>query len=106
MFQIGSEVFAEKDVMDARALPDIDGMVYILVTLEPAAGEKLFVLTQSQIGKALDVKLNGRILVSPTIMEPIAGGTFQISGRFSLLEGEDLARLISGKNPLPDSLDE
>ncbi len=106
VFLIGSEAFAEKDVVDARAQPDIDGMVSVLVTLEPAAGARLGAITRAHIGKTLAISLNGKILTEPTVLESITGGAFQISGRFNVQEAERLALQISGKPPLRDSLED
>ena len=106
VFLIGAEPFAEMDVVDARAQPDVDGMVSVLVTLEPAAGARFGAITKAHIGKTLPISLNGKILTEPTVLESITGGAFQISGRFNLQEAGRLALQISGKPPLRDSLED
>jgi preprotein translocase subunit SecD len=105
-FLIGTESFAQHDIVDARAQPGIDGVAFVLVTLEPAAGARFGAITKAHVGKALPIKLNGKMLMEPIVHEPVLGGTFQISGNFSLREAEALALQISGKPPLPDSLEE
>ncbi len=105
-FTIGGESFAEADIVDARAQPDLDGMASILVTLEPKASARLAVITKRYLRKVMPLQLNGTTLTEPLVLEPIIAGAFQISGRFSVPEAEALALKISGKPPLPDSLEE
>ncbi len=105
-FLIGAEPFAEKDIVDARAQPDLDGMASVLVTLDPEAWARLAAISKQFLGKAMPLALNGEILAEPMVVEPIAGGAFQISGRFTVKEAEALALKISGKPPLRDSLED
>lgn len=105
-FRIGQEQFAESDIVDARALPSVDGMPVIMITFAEAAAVRVQKLTQVMVGQPLPITLDGKELTAPTVREAIAGGVLEISGLESLAEGERIARLISGKDPLPDSLEE
>jgi preprotein translocase subunit SecD len=106
VFLIGAEAFVENDIIDARAQPGIDGIVSVLVTLEPAASVRFGVITRAYIGKTLPISLNGKTLTEPVVQEAIMGGAFEISGRLTLQEAERLALQISGKPPLRDSLED
>lgn len=105
-FRIGPERFSESEVLDARALPSVDGMPVIMITLAEAAALRFQKLTEAMVGQPLSIKLDGKELTAPIVREAIAGGVLEISGLPSLAEGERIARLISGKDPLPDSLEE
>lgn len=105
-FRIGPERFAESEIVDARALPSVDGMPVIMITLAQGAALRVQKLTAAMIGQPLPIQLDGKELAAPLVREAIAGGVLEISGLPSLAECERLARLISGKDPLPDSLEE
>ncbi|WP_235538172.1 SecDF P1 head subdomain-containing protein [Sphingomonas sp. Root720] len=103
---IAGEAFAPADVLDARALPDVNGKVGIMLTLVPAAAKRLEAITASLVGKPMLVALDGRALAAELIRKPIADGVIEIPGRWNLGDGEALARRISGRDPLPDDLAE
>jgi preprotein translocase subunit SecD len=104
-FSVGGMAIAEADIIDARGLPDAMGNAMLQVTLDTTAAEGLAKLT-AKAGQELPIILNGTMISSPMIAEPITGGTFVISGAFTLKEADRLAKLISGKDPLPDSLED
>lgn len=103
---IAGEAFAPAEVLDARALPDVNGKVGIMLTLVPAAAKRLEAITGSLVGKPMLVALDGRTLAAELIRKPIADGVIEIPGRWNLGDGEALARRISGRDPLPDDLAE
>ncbi len=102
----GAEEFAQADIVDARAQPELDGRVSILFTLEEPAAARLATFSAAHIGKAVPVIFAGRELAAPILAEAISTGTFQISGAFTLDEAKALALAISGKPPLADSLED
>jgi preprotein translocase subunit SecD len=63
-------------------------------------------LTNSGVGKPLPIILDGIILAEPVLRDPITDGQVMISGSFGVKDAERLAKQISGKEPLPDALDE
>lgn len=103
---IAGEGFAAADVLDARALPDINGKVGIMLTLTPAAAKRLGAITESLVAKPMLVALDGKTLAAELIRKPIADGVIEIPGRWNLTDAEALARRISGRDPLPDDLAE
>jgi preprotein translocase subunit SecD len=103
---IGGQPFPKADIVDARAIGDAAGPA-ILVTLGAAAAKRFAALTRARIGKPMSIRMGSRELSAPIIVEPVEGGSFQISGAFkSFPEAEALALKIAGKPPLPESLDE
>lgn len=105
-FTIGGEAFSEDDVVDARALPSMDGMPTILISFGDSAAQRLAVMTTRNVGKAVPIILDGKTLAEPLVQEPITGGAIEMNGFASLPDAIKLAKLISGKDPLPDSLEE
>ncbi len=105
-FRIGTERFAEAEVLDARAVASVDGMPVLMITLAETAAARLHRLTLSMTGQPLPVLLNGKELSAPVVREPISGGVLEISGLQDFRECERLAREISGKDPVPDSLED
>jgi len=105
-FRIGTERFAETEVLDARAVASVDGMPVLMITLAEIAATRLYRLTLTMTGQPLPVLLNGKELSAPIVREPISGGVLEISGLPDFRECERIAREISGKDPVPDSLEE
>jgi hypothetical protein len=101
---IAGEAFAPADVVDARAIPDINKKVGLMLTLSPAAAARLARISEGLIGKPLLVALDGKSLGGEMVRKPLSGGVVEIPGRWSLSDAEALARRISGKDPLPDDL--
>lgn len=106
VFTIGGERFAHEDIIDARAQPDLSGVPVILITFEPPAAARIQQLTAARIGQTLPFVLDGRTLVEPLIQEAIPGDSIQLSGQFAYQEAQEIALAISGKPPLPESLEE
>ena len=106
VFSIGGQKFKEADIVDARALPDLNGTAAILLTLDDKAAKRLAKVSRKNRDKPVTVALDGKTLVRPVIRSEISDGVLQISGLFSIDQATTLARRISGKEPLPDSLEE
>ena len=105
-FAIGGEGFAQADILDARALPDLGGGAQIMLTFAPEAAKRLEALSRARIAKPLPMTLDGKTLTTPIVQEPLAGGVLTITGAFTLPEAEALAKRISGKDPVPEEFEE
>lgn len=103
---IAGESFAVSEVLDARALPDINGKGGIMLTLTPAAAKRLGEITLQLVGKPMVVALDGKSLGGEVIRKPLTSGVIELPGRWNLTDAEALARRISGRDPLPDDLAE
>jgi preprotein translocase subunit SecD len=106
IFSIGGEPFAQSEVADARALPQVDGLPVVMITFEEAAAKRFLDLTRRNIGKQITVVVNGKVISSPVIQTEVAGGVVELSGLQSFEDAIAMAKLISGKEPLPDSLED
>jgi preprotein translocase subunit SecD len=62
------------------------------------ATRRLFAkLTEDNVGRKLEMRIDGKTVSAPVIREPILGGSGQISGGFSEPQARDIAaRLSSG----------
>lgn len=106
-FTIAGEAFAQADIADARALPRIDATPAVLVTMDGKAVARLEAITRAHIGKAFPVMLDGQTVCEPVVQTAITDGAIEMPCRFATIaEAAAFARAISGKDPLPDSLEE
>jgi preprotein translocase subunit SecD len=69
-------------------------------------GRELFAdITRNNVGRQLAIFLDGDLKSAPNIIEPILGGTAQITGNFTLEEAKELVRNLNiGALPVPISL--
>lgn len=69
-------------------------------------GAKLFEkITTENVGQPLAILLDGEVISSPVIREPIAGGVATITGQFTPTEARDLVRNLNfGALPVPIEL--
>ncbi len=105
-FFVAGEAFSEAEILDARAQPELDGTSSIRITFAESATLRIATVTQRLVGKPASVALNGETVADPIVREPIRDGVLQLSGPWSIEGAVSLARKISGKDPLPDSLEE
>ncbi|MBL7771210.1 MAG: protein translocase subunit SecDF [Flavipsychrobacter sp.] len=66
-------------------------------------GEKIWAkMTGDNVGRAIAIVLDDIVYSAPNVNEPITGGNSQISGSFSVQEGQDLSNILkSGKLDAP-----
>lgn len=106
LFRIAEENFGEADIVDARAQPELDGTASIRITFGEAAAKRLASITERLVGKPAPVSLDALTVADPVVREPIRDGVLQLTGAWTLADAEALAKKISGKEPLPDSLEQ
>jgi preprotein translocase subunit SecD len=89
------------DVVRAEAHPDslsrlsTDSVVDLFMT--DASKLAFAEFSARNVGKQLDVRVNGRTVMKPVIREPITGGRITIAGAFSASDAKQLAEnLMSG----------
>ncbi len=105
-FSIDDQMVKEDEIVDARAQPDLSGVAAIMITFEAPAAARVDRVLRQNFGKTVTIRLNGTPLAGPVVREALLDGQMLIRGSFSVLQAEQLAKLISGKDPLPDSLDD
>jgi preprotein translocase subunit SecD len=69
----------------------------ITIRLTERSGRMFAELTKNNVGRKTEVRIDGKVVMSPIIREPILGGSVQVSGGFTLKDAQELAdRLNSG----------
>lgn len=60
------------------------------------ASQKLFAdITSKNVGRKLEMRLDGQVVVSAVVREPILGGSGQISGRYTEQQVKDIVQQLS-----------
>jgi len=67
----------------------------IFVKLTDESKQLIAEMTQKNIGRSTEFRVDGRVVMKPVIREPILGGVFEISGRFDMKEAKDIAQRLS-----------
>jgi preprotein translocase subunit SecD len=85
-------------VADAQAGVDKrTNMPIVKFRFDRAGAQKFAVFTSASMGRPFAVVIDGLVISSPVIRDPILGGEGQISGAFAMVDAEQLAtRLRSG----------
>jgi preprotein translocase subunit SecD len=67
----------------------------IFVKLTAESKRLMAEMTQKNIGRPTEFRVDGRVVMKPVIREPILAGVFEISGRFDMNEAKDIAQRLS-----------
>jgi preprotein translocase subunit SecD len=70
--------------------------------LTPQGGEAFAGFTERHIGKTVDLVIDGKVMISPRLVEPITGGRIVVSGKFAPGRLEAIARRISAGSATVD----
>ncbi|WP_020180641.1 hypothetical protein [Methylopila sp. M107] len=63
----------------------------VAITLTPEGARAFGRFTAARVGETIHLRVGGKVMSSPRIMEPIVGGALQISGLDSVAAAQDLA---------------
>jgi len=81
------------------------GAPYILLEFNAEGADLFGKLTSENVGKVIGIFLDGQAVTTPTVQEPIYGGSASITGSYSLAEAKITAqRLNAGALPVPISV--
>lgn len=83
--------FSRADIASVEASFDDVAMPIVLLNFSETGDRKFQAVQQGRVGQQLEVALDGEILVSPYLVEPIAGAQLSIGGSFTREETERLA---------------
>ncbi len=70
--------------------------------LTPQGGEAFAAFTERHVGKTVDLVIDGKVMISPRLAEPIAGGRIVVSGKFAPGRLEAIARRIAAGSATVD----
>jgi preprotein translocase subunit SecD len=91
---VAETILIEVKVADARIDPQTKHSI-IFVKLTEESKRLIAEMTQKNVGKATEFRVDGRVLMKPVIREPLLAGVFEISGNYSLNEAKDIAKRLS-----------
>jgi len=96
-------ILSGDNLVDAQPRMDSQAnQTVVSFTLDRVGAKKFAKATSSGVGKRLAIILDGKIISAPNIVEPIIGGSGQITGDFTFQSATDLALLLrSGALPAP-----
>lgn len=81
---------------------DQAGKVVVSMQMNQQGAASWYDITQKNVGKPVAIALDNKVYSYPNINEPIAGGSSQISGNFTLQEAQDLSTVLkTGKLDVP-----
>ena len=96
-------ILSGDNLVDAQPRMDNQSnQTVVSFSLDRVGAKKFAKATSSGVGKKLAIILDGKIISAPNIVEPIIGGSGQITGDFTFQTATDLALLLrSGALPAP-----
>lgn len=86
-------------VTEAHVAAGPDGKPLIQLTLTRQARDRFASLSRANVGKRAAVVINGVVVASPRIKEPMLEGKVQISGNYTQAEANALASQIADSGP-------
>ena len=97
MLTIGGTVIPFEDIQSAQLGFSPVGQPLVNVRLSPAGAVQFEALTRAFFGREMPIRIGNDLLSNPRVMEPIAGGQFQISGLMTARDASNVANRIMGK---------
>lgn len=73
---------------------DSNGNPAVAIRLTPEGARTFAQITSANVGRRMAIVLDGRIISAPVILNPITGGSLQITGGFTREDARALARRI------------
>ena len=90
----GEVLSIEVKVADAR-IEQQTGKSIIFVKVSEESKRQIAELTQKNLGRPTEFRVDGKVVMKPVIREPILGGTFELTGGFTIEEAKDIAKRLS-----------
>jgi preprotein translocase subunit SecD len=94
---LGEIMMPSHDIVSAEPGFSPNGQPLVTVRLTPAGAVQLEAITRSFLGREMPIRVGTELLSNPRVMEPIAGGQFQISGLMTVEDAQKLANRIAGR---------
>jgi len=93
---IGGTFFAPDEIASATAERGVySDLPNVVITFTEAGRAKFDLVQQGRVGEPLEISVDGEILSTPILREPIGGNQVAISGAFTIEEAEAMARRIA-----------
>lgn len=85
----------ELHVGHASIVADSAGQRAMQLELTSASSSDFAAFTGRHVGATIDLRVDGEVLMSPRLMDPITGGKIMVSGSFARGELEAIAKSVS-----------
>jgi preprotein translocase subunit SecD len=72
------------------------GQPVLSLVLTAQSAKDFAALTTANVGKVMDLRVDGKLVMSPVVRDPIVGGTVMVSGNLVANEAKALAGRIEG----------
>ena len=92
---VGGEVLVIEVKMAETRVDKQTKQAIIFVKLTEESKRLMAEMTQNNIGRTTEFRVDGRVVMKPVIREPLLAGVFEISGRFDMKEAKDIAQRLS-----------
>ena len=87
--------FDPGDIADASRAFDFNGKPVVILSLAPSGRAKFRRLQRDRLGQVLEIRVDGALVSSPILSEPIEGRQVQIGGNMTLEEAQRLAARLT-----------
>jgi preprotein translocase subunit SecD len=67
----------------------------VSVYLRPVSIKAFFELTKANVGRSIELRLDGKTVTKTVIAEPVSGGVFQIDSDFTRDQAKEIAHRLS-----------
>jgi preprotein translocase subunit SecD len=101
LFLLGLAAFADAEPLRIQiesASAGVDQRTHepiVTVKLSKQSQQALGAYTQHNVGKPMELRVDGKVIMKSVIREPLLAGTFQTSGNFTADEVSNLARQLA-----------
>jgi preprotein translocase subunit SecD len=84
------------DVLRANAGFDYKAREPVVsIYLRPVSIKAFFDFTKANVGRNIELRIDGKTVTKTVIAEPISGGVFQFDGNFTREQAREIARQLS-----------
>lgn len=90
------------DVAEATVTYSFPDKSALDLQLTPEGGEAFAGFTERHVGETVDLVIDGKVMISPRLVEPITDGRIVVSGKFAPGRLEAIARRISAGSATVD----
>ncbi|MCC2606774.1 protein translocase subunit SecD [Planctobacterium marinum] len=104
LYQLEQKIALEGEhIVDAAGtLSSETGQPVVTFRLDSAGAKQFAMMTRDNIGRALAIVLDDKVVTAPVINSPIPGGRGEITGNFTLPEASNVALMLrTGALPVP-----
>jgi SecD/SecF fusion protein len=67
----------------------------VSIYLRPVSIKAFFDLTRANVGRSIELRMDGKTVTKTVVAEPIAGGVFQVDGNFTREQAKEIAHRLS-----------